>query len=102
MATPPGLHIGWHNALFLLALQHALTCCAPRLPTQLPCRCFPAEMLTEREEHAGDEERGQGRRGRRGVGDDEDWAAEDGAGGLLGRAFVAGYNAPTPAGGTCQ
>ncbi|KAL4423998.1 hypothetical protein ABPG75_001299 [Micractinium tetrahymenae] len=66
---------------------------------QVSGRCFPAEMLTEREEHAGEEERGQSRGGRGGEqaeADEEDWAAEDGVSGRLGRAFVAGYNAQTP------
>ncbi len=58
-------------------------------------------MLTEREEHAGEEERGRGGGGRGGEpaeGDEEDWAAEEGVSGRLGRAFVAGYNAQTPEG----
>ncbi|KAL4421845.1 hypothetical protein ABPG77_001327 [Micractinium sp. CCAP 211/92] len=66
---------------------------------QVSGRCFPAEMLTEREEHAGEEERGRGGGGRGGEpaeGDEEDWAAEEGVSGRLGRAFVAGYNAQTP------
>lgn len=68
--------------------------CQPAcLPTcSHACRCFPAELLTEKEEHAGDEERGQGHgaRGEQEAVEDE-WAAE-GACGRLGRAFVEGYN----------
>ena len=51
-------------------------------------------MMSEREEHAGEWERGQSRSGR--AEGEEDWAAEDGISGRLGRAFYAGYNAETP------
>ena len=52
-------------------------------------------MMTEREEHAGEWERGQSRSGRAEAAE-EDWAADDGISGRLGRAFQAGYNAETP------
>mgnify|MGYP001810366008 CR=1 FL=1 len=59
------------------------------------CRCF-GSMLTEREEHAGEWERGRSRHSRGDEGD-EGWGAEEGMGGRLGRAFYAGYNAESPA-----
>ncbi|PSC73457.1 F-box SKIP31 isoform X2 [Micractinium conductrix] len=59
-------------------------------------RCFPAELVTEREEHAGEEERGQTRSGL-GQQDEDGWAGDEGVSGRLGRAFVEGYNTQTPA-----
>ena len=63
----------------------------------IPCRCF-ANMLTEEEEHAGEEARGQGQGGGgRGEAEDDLWgAAGEGISGRLGRAFHAGYTAETP------
>ena len=68
------------------------------LPSPVPPRCFPAELVTEREEHAGEEERGQTRSGL-GQQDEDGWAGDEGVSGRLGRAFVEGYNTQTPAGG---
>lgn len=61
-------------------------------------RCFAA-MLTEREEHAGEWERGRSRGGHGGeegedAGDD---AADEGFSGRLGRAFAAGYHCESAA-----
>lgn len=54
-------------------------------------------MLTEREEHAGEWERGQSRSGR-GEGEaEEDWGAEGAISSRLARAFVAGYECETDA-----
>lgn len=54
-------------------------------------RCFAA-MLTEREEHAGEWERGRSRGGQGGEEGEEagDDAGEEGFSGRLGRAFAAG------------
>ena len=58
-------------------------------------------MLTEEEEHAGEEARGQGQGGSgqgRGEAEDDLWGGGGGEGmsGRLGRAFHAGYTAETP------
>jgi hypothetical protein len=49
-------------------------------------------MLSEKEEHAGEWERGQ----TRGEQEEEGWGAEEGVSGRLGRAFFAGYEAEGP------
>jgi hypothetical protein len=59
-------------------------------------RCV-AVMLTEREEHAGEWERGRSRGGPGGEEGEEagEDAADEGFSGRLGRAFAAGYNCET-------
>lgn len=61
-------------------------------PTLVLRSCF-ALLLTEREEHAGEWERGRsrgGQGGEEGEGEAGDDAAEEGFSGRLGRAFAAG------------
>lgn len=80
-----------------------IACAAARPPLPSPpglqvCaisgRCF-ATLLTEREEHAGEEERGQTRSELAAA--DDGWGDDDGVSGRLGRAFNAGYSCETDA-----
>lgn len=74
----------------LLSQSASSSLLAPRTQVcAITGRCF-ANLLTEREEHAGEWERGQGRGGDAPA-EEEEWG-EGGVSSRLGRAFVAGYS----------